>query len=582
MFAAAALCPAQEGTRVFIARCQQCHDKSSETHAPLPDAMGQMPWERIVTSLETGVMKAQGASLTPEEKRSVARYLGKVGPTAPPVMQGFCPAGAKPAETSSSWNGWGVDDRNTRFQPAQTAGLTAQQVPSLKVKWAFGFPDTVTAYGQPTVVGGRVYTGSNDGTIYALDARSGCIYWMFQAKAMVRSAVVIGPGPRAYIGDLESNFYALDAETGKLIWQKKLDDQAFTRITGTPKLHDGRLYVPIASQEENAGANEFYSCCTFRGNVVAVNASDGAIVWRSYTTPEPKPTRKSKTGVQYYGPSGATIWSSPTLDLKRKLVYVATGNGYSDPDIKTADAIVAMDMDTGAIRWSQQAEPDMFNWDCGPRSPKEGNCPPNHGTDVDFGASPILVDLDGGRQLLLDGQKSSVVWAFDPSRKGKVVWQTRIGTGGPDGGIQWGVAYSPIERLVFAPVSDRRPGEPTSGGGLFALDAGTGKVVWHAPPPKPACGGKPGCSGSQKSPPTVLAGVVFSPSMDGHLRAFDAKTGQVVWDFDALRDFPTVNGIPAKGGSFSSTGVTVVDGMVYVNSGYSSMPGNVLLAFSLQ
>lgn len=580
LFAAAAFCTAQEGTRVFIASCQQCHDKNSGTHAPLPEALAQMPWETILKSLETGDMRAQGAALKPEERTAVARYLGKAGHVNAPVMSGFCPAGAKPTDTSFSWNGWGVDDWNTRFQPAKAAGLTAEEIPSLKLKWAFGFPDAVTAYGQPTVVGGRVYTGSNDGTVYALDARSGCIYWMFQAKAMVRSAVVIGPGPRAYVGDLESNFYALDAGTGRLIWKKKLDDQPFTRITGTPKLHDGRLYVPIASQEENAGANPFYSCCTFRGNVMAVNAEDGAVIWKSYTTPEPKPTRKSKTGVQFYGPSGATIWSSPTLDLKRNLVYVATGNGYSDPDIKTADAIVAMDMDTGAIRWSQQAEPDMFNWDCGPRSPHGGNCPPNAGTDVDFGASPILMDLDGGRQLLLDGQKSSVVWAFDPDRKGKVVWQTRIGTGGPDGGIQWGVAYSPIEKLVFAPISDRRRGDPTSGGGLFALDAATGKVVWHAPPPKPACAGHPGCSGSQKSPPTVIPGVVFSPSMDGHLRAFDVKTGKIVWDFDAVRDFQTVNGVPARGGSFSATGVTVVDGMVYVNSGYSSMPGNVLLVFA--
>ena len=211
-----------------------------------------------------------------------------------------------------------MDEKNTRFQPAKAAGLTAEQVPGLKVKWAFGFPNAVTAYSQPTVVDGRVYTGSNDGTVYALDAQSGCIYWMYQAKSMVRDAVVIGPGPRAYFGDLESNFYALDANTGKLVWQKKLDNQAFTRITGTVKLHDGRLYVPIASQEENAGANPQYSCCTFRGNLVVVKASDGSVVWRTYTTPEAKPTRKSAAGVQYYGPSGATIWSSPTLDLKTK------------------------------------------------------------------------------------------------------------------------------------------------------------------------------------------------------------------------------------------------------------------------
>ncbi len=582
---ASALGYAQEGTRVYIAHCQQCHDQNSDAHAAMREALASKPWEQIVKALETGSMRAQGAGLTPEERRAVARYLGKAGPAVLPHMTGQCAAGVKPNSSSSSWNGWSPDDQNMRFQPLQSAGLPADSVPSLKLKWAFGFPDTITAYGQPTVVGGRVYSGSNDGTVYALDAQTGCLYWMYQAKAMVRDAVVIGPEARAYFGDLESNFYGLDANTGKLIWQKKLDDQAFTRITGTAKLYDGRLYVPIASQEENAGANPYYSCCTFRGNLVALRASDGSEIWRTFTSPVAKPTRKSATGVQYYGPSGATIWSSPTLDLKRQLIYVATGNGYSGPDIKTADAIVAMDMETGAIRWTQQAAPDMFNWDCGgqgAQGPQKGNCPDNAGTDVDFGASPILVDLDGGRRMLLAGQKSAVVWGFDPEQRGKIMWQTRIGKGGPGGGIQWGIAYSPIEKLVFAPLADSLRGEPLSGGGLFALDAATGKVVWHTPPPKPSCAGQRGCSGAQRSPPSVIPGVVFSPSMDGHIRAYEAKTGRIVWDFDAVRDYTTVNGIPARGGSFSAAGATIVDGILYVNSGYSSMPGNVLLAFSVK
>jgi len=584
IFLAAGLCSAQEGTRVFIAHCQQCHDQNSDAHAPLPEALATRPWEQILTALETGSMRAQGAELTPEERRAVARYLGKAGPTVLPPMAGRCPANSKPKSTSSSWNGWSPDDRNTRFQSAKAAGLGAGQVPSLKLKWAFGFPDTITAYGQPTVVNGRVYIGSNDGTVYALDAQTGCLYWTYQSKALVRDAVVIGPGARAYFGDLESNFYALDANTGKLIWQRKLDDQPFTRITGTAKLYDGRLYVPIASQEENAGANPSYSCCTFRGNLVALKASDGSEIWRTFTSPEPRPTRKSFAGIQYYGPSGATVWSSPTLDRKRKLIYVATGNGYSGPDIATADAIVAMDMDTGQIRWTQQAAPDMFNWDCGgagAQGPQKGNCPENAGTDVDFGSSPILVDLDGEHQILVAGQKSAVVWGFDPEQKGKVVWQTRIGKGGAGGGIQWGIAYSPVERLVFAPLADATRGDPASGGGLFALDPATGKMVWHAPP-KPLCAGQRGCSSAQRSPPTVIPGIVFSPSMDGHIRAFQVKTGEIVWDFDAVRDYTTVNGIPARGGSFSSTGPTIVDGILYVNSGYSSMPGNVLLAFSVK
>jgi polyvinyl alcohol dehydrogenase (cytochrome) len=576
----AGLCMAQQGSAVYLQHCQQCHDQNSGAHAPLPEALANIPWQDIVKTLETGVMRAQGAELTAEQRVAVARYLGKAGPVALPTMSGYCPAGSKPKASGDSWNGWSPDEQNTRYQPEKAGDLTAEKLPSLKLKWAFGFPNTAAAYGQPTVVGGKVYTGSNDGTIYALDAQTGCLYWMYQAKAMVRDAVVIGPDSRAYFGDLESNFYALDADTGKLIWQKKLDNQPFTRITGAAKLYDGRLYVPIASQEENAGASPLYSCCRFRGNLVAIKASDGAEIWRTFTTPEAKPTKKSATGVQFYGPSGATIWHSPALDLKRKLVYVVTGNGYSDPDIKTADAIMAMDMKTGAIRWSQQANPDMFNWSCAGRQGAGGNCPENAGTDIDFGGSPILVDLDGGRQMLLAGQKSAVVWGFDPAQEGKVVWQQRIGKGGPAGGIQWGIAYSPVDKLVFAPIADAVRGDPSSGGGLFALDAGTGKVAWHAPPPKPSCAGQRGCSSAQRAPPTVIPGAVIAPSMDGHIRAFAIKTGEVIWDFDAVRNYTTTNGIAAKGGSFAATGATVVDGFLYINSGYSSMPGNVLLAFS--
>jgi len=527
-------------------------------------------------------MKVQAQNLTQEERVAAARYLGKAG-GAPvlPQVSGFCPGGSRPLATKASWNGWGVDNLNTRFQPASAAGLTASQIPSLKLKWAFGFPGARTAYGQPNVVGGRVYVGSNDGTIYAIDARTGCLYWMYRAKSMVRSGVVVGPDKRAYVGDLDANLYALDSETGKLIWQKKADDQPFARITGTPKLYNGRLYVPIASQEENAGANPIYPCCKFRGNLVAMDAKTGAVIWRAYTSPEPKPTGMSKTGVQFYGPSGATTWSSPTLDLKRKAIYIMTGNGYSDPNIKTADAIVAIDMNTGEIRWSQQGSPDMFNWDCGPRG-GGGNCPANHGDDVDFGSSAVLLDVGGGKQVLVAGQKSGMVHAFDPDQDGKIVWQTRIGKGSTLGGILWGIAGH--RGIAYVPLSDIDRQKPDAGGGMFAIDGSTGKVIWHTPPPAPACLTKPGCNSAQLAPPSAIDGAVFSGSMDGHLRAYDMTTGKIIWDFDAVQSFPTTNGISASGGSFSSTGPTIVDGMLYVNSGYGGqgMAGNALLAFSVK
>ena len=571
---------AQEGSQVYISRCLQCHSSTSTTHAPTQQALAQISWQQILKTLETGVMKVQAQNLSQDDRIAVSRYVGKeAGTQVLPQISGFCAAGAKPVASHASWNGWGADDLNTRFQSEASAGLSAADVPNLKLKWAFGYPNGRTAYGQPTVVDGRIYIGSNDGTIYSIDAKTGCLYWMYRAKALVRSAVVVGPDKRAYVGDLDANLYALDTDTGKLIWQKKADDQAFARITGTPKLHNGRLYVPIASQEENAGANPIYPCCQFRGNLVAIDAKTAAVIWRAYTSPEAKPTDIGKNGVQHFGPSGASTWSSPTLDLKRKLVYIMTGNGLSDPDINTADAIVAIDMATGKIRWSQQANPDMFNWDCGPRG-GGGNCPANHGEDVDFGASAILFDLGAGKQLLVAGQKSGVVHAFDPDQNGKIVWQTRIGKGGTLGGVLWGIAGH--KGLAYVPLSDIDRQNPESGGGLFAISAATGKVVWKTPAPKPTCLGKPGCTAAQLAPPTLIQGIIFAGSMDGHLRAYEMDGGKIIWDFDAAQSFPTQNGIQANGGSFSSTGPTIVNGMVYVNSGYGGqgMAGNVLLAFS--
>ena len=575
---AALPCIAQEGSQVFISNCLQCHSSTSVSHAPTPEALAQVPWQEVLQTLENGSMKVQAQRLSRDDKIAVARYVGKeIGTQVLPEVTGFCTPGSKPTSTKISWNGWGVDEINTRFQPS--AGITTADVPLLKVRWAFGYPNGKNAYGQPTVVGGRVYTGSNDGTIYALDAQTGCVYWRYRAKALVRSAVVVGPDKRAYIGDLDANFYALDSETGKLLWQKKVDSQPFARVTGTPKLHDGRLYIPIASQEENAGSNPTYPCCKFRGNLVALEAKTGAEVWRAYTSPEPKPTTVGKNGVQFYGPSGATIWSSPTIDLKRKLVYVMTGNGYSDPDIKTADAIVAIDLKTGSIRWSQQANPDMFNWACGARE-GGGNCPVDHGTDVDFGSSAVLLDAGHGKQVLVAGQKSGVVHAFDPDQNGKIIWQTHVGKGGFLGGVLWGIAGH--NGVAYVPVSDIDRRKPESGGDLVALHAATGKVIWKTPPPKQTCLGKSGCTAALLAPPSLIEGVIFEGSMDGHLRGFEMSTGKIVWDFDTTPDFPTTDGVVAHGGSFSSTGPTIANGMLYVNSGYGSngMGGNVLLAFS--
>jgi polyvinyl alcohol dehydrogenase (cytochrome) len=278
------------------------------------------------------------------------------------------------------------------------------------------------------------------------------------------------------------------------------------------------------------------------------------------------------------GPSGAGVWSSPTIDPKQHAVYVTTGDAYSDPVPRTSDAFLAFDMDTGKLLWSRQlTEGDAYNLGC----PTGDNCPEAKGPDFDFGCSPNLVDLPNGKRALIAGQKSGMVHAVDPDQQGEILWQTRVGKGGPLGGVQWGNASD--GQNVYAAVSDHfATKDPKEGGGMFALKIGTGEKVWSTQPPK--CGDKPGCSSAQSAAVTVIPGVVFSGSLDGHLRAYSTTDGRIIWDVDTAMDYKVVNGVKAKGGALDGPGPVVVGGILYVNSGYGifgEMPGNVLLAFSL-
>src|ERR1700730_5629337 len=328
-------------------------------------------------------------------------------------------------------------------------------------------------------------------------------------------------------------------------------------------------------------ANPKYQCCTFRGSLAALDAATGKLIWKTYTIPDPPSvTRKNSAGTDMYGPSGAAVWSSPTIDVKRKVVYVGTGNNYSDPPTRYGDAVLAFDLDTGSLRWSKQMNPDVWNFGCS--QPSKVNCPENPNGDTDIGASPILRPLPGGnagQDVLLIGQKAGYGYGIDPDRRGEILWKIQVGKGGALGGIMWGMAADTGK--VYVPLSDIVPGP---GGGLFALKIGTGEKAWYAPPADPPCKGKQGCSPAQMAPATLIAGVVFSGSMDGHLRAYSTGDGSVIWDLDTLRDFETVNGVKAHGGSMNATGPTIAGGMLFVNSGYSQltgMGGNVLLALSV-
>ncbi len=540
-----------------------------------------MSSQEILDVLQKGVMKAQGSQLTSSERQEVADFLGGSHRAAPKITTGFCAENSPVAAGIANWNGWGNDPENLRFQSASASGLSPEQVRDLKVKWAFGFPETSTV--QPTVFDGRVLVGSEGGDVYSLNAKTGCIEWIFKASAGIRSAISVSAnGKEAYVGDTDTNIYAINMAKGTLIWKKHVGVHPLARITGAPLLFNGRLYVSVSSGEEGAATNPYYACCTFRGSVVALDAASGKEIWKSYAIRTvPKLTGKNALGILTWGPSGAAIWSTPTADVQRHAIYVGTGNNYSNPGDADSDAIQAFDTNTGHRLWSRQMTPnDRWTVACLRSSTFDRtNCPPNPGPDADFGSSPILTTLPNGRSLIIAGQKSGMVYALDPAHEGKLVWEVRIGKGGPEGGVEWGgAAYG---GRVFFPVSDWRQSEPNAGGGLVALNAATGATIWRAGPIH-TCDKKRGCSPAQIAPVTVIPGVVFSGSVDGHLRAYDMRNGHVIWDFNTTREFKTVDGIKAHGGSLNKSGPTVADGMLYVDSGsFIGMPGNVLLAFSL-
>jgi polyvinyl alcohol dehydrogenase (cytochrome) len=590
------LAHAQDGAGLYAQHCSQCHD-GGLPRVPARRVLSGMEPERIVAALETGTMRTQGAERTAVEKRAIAAFLtGKtVGDSPAPPSPKMC-SGAPPA-ADTGWNGWGGSPGNARFQHETVARLAVADVGRLKLKWAFGFAGDTAAAVQPSIAGRRVFVANGSGQVHALDLQEGCVYWTYDADAKVRTAVAVGQAggtQAAFFGDVGATVYSVDATTGRLRWKRKVDEHPVARVTGTPKLHEGRLYVPVSSAEEFVGADPKYPCCTFRGSVVALDAASGEIAWKTYVIPDqPKPTRTNKIGTQLYGPSGAAIWSSPTIDEKTGTIYVATGDSYSDPVAATSDAIIALDAKTGAIKWWQQMTGgDAFNLAC--VGADQTNCPEAKGPDVDFGSPPILVTLASGKRALVAGQKSAVVHAVDPDDKGRRLWSTRIGRGGALGGVEWGSAadgdhiYVPLSDVSFRapkPGADRLMTlmlDPAVGGGLFALRLSDGTQAWHAAPP--GCGDRANCSPAQAAPPAVSSGAVFSGSMDGHLRAYSTKDGRIVWDFNTAQEFTTVNGVKARGGSIDVGGPAIADGMVLTTSGYAQwggMGGNVLLAFSV-
>ena len=586
---------------VFAKNCASCHQSEAGARGRIPqiEVLRTMSSTAIQKTLDSGIMKAQAASLSADERLKLATYLG-ITTTQEKKRDEL----ANPCPASAGWKGnsafgsWGGNLGNTRFQSDAAAGLRAEDVPRLKLAWAFAFTETSTLRSQPAVYRGRVFVGGQDGSIYALDASTGCTYWSSAVQSQVRSGMTVGEvggNPIVFFGDSAGYLYALDGNTGKEIWKMRPEEHLAATQTSTPVFYRGRLYIGSASREESLSISPGYVCCTFRGSESAIDAATGKILWKRYMIPEiAKERSKTRRGAKVSGPSGAGIWTAATLDPEHDAVYVVTGDNYSDPPTALSDALVALRMSTGEILWSKQfTAKDVYNSSC--QLADKVNCPDIEGPDYDFASPAILVTLPNGKRALVLSQKSAIVFAVDPDQRGKALWQTRVGEGGIVGGIEWGSASD--GRNVYVALSDirfkvaRKPGsndrayelDPDKGGGLFALRTDNGERMWQAPPP--GCGGRPNCSPAQSAAITGIPGVVWSGAEDGHLRAYSTANGKIVWDYDTAREFKTVNGVPGRGGAIDVAGPIVADGMLFSVSGYPArggMPGNVLLAFRVE
>jgi polyvinyl alcohol dehydrogenase (cytochrome) len=582
----------EAGAEIYRTSCAGCHDQGNG-RTPHYRLLHDMTPRAIHAALVDGAMQAQGAALSAEQKVAVAEFItlrrmaANLDAPEPKMCEG---ANARFDRTAGpAFSNWGLSEGAAHFIPADIAGIGKQNLSTLKLKWAYAFPDSQRMRSQPALAGGAIILGNHTGEVHALDRETGCVRWVFKADAEVRTGIVASDWdaddadaqPLVWFGDLRGNVYAVKLFTGKLAWRVRANDHPASVITGTPSLHEGTLYVPVSSLEEAAAAAPGYICCTFRGSMLALDARTGEEKWRTWLVGEPGPQGEDGTA---YGPSGVAVWNSPAIDARRGQLTVATGDNYSEPASDLSDAIVALDLETGAIRWHFQAlEGDIWNVDC--IANVAGNCPDDAGPDFDFGAGTVLATGKDGRELVLAGQKSGIVYAVDPDT-GEKVWQTRAGRGGIGGGIVFGLAAT--GGTLFVPMFDMPDGKASEyphSPGIHAIDIATGKFVWRSVLDN-RCKGIRGCAPGYAGSASVTPDLLMIGGDDGHMRIYDTANGDVLWDLDTKREFETVNGVPGRGGAISGGAAPIAhDGQLIFVSGYgfaSRLGGNVLLVYEAE
>ncbi len=477
-----------DGARLYQEHCVACHGLG--VFIPTPANMSKLTSEEVYETLWFGSMAEIANGLEDAERLALAEYIGSMSIEKPNPDSGARSCEGPPAASTDAWTGWAPDLANTRYLPKQA--LTAAKLKGMNFKWAFAFPDAspfVNGGNQVTVSNGRLFTGNLNRWVYALDADRGCAHWTFRADARVRSAVVLADGV-ALVADTLAHVYGLDAETGKLLWKVRADPQASARIIGSMTAYQGTVFVPISSMQEVYGIKPGLSCCSFRGSVVALDVKTGRRVWRTSMIDEPlRDLGKAPNGDKRYGPSGVTVWSVPTIDTERGLIYIATGNQFTEPRVAESDAIIALDIKTGAKRWIQTLAPEQFNnqdiyhigceaWvnekreTCSPVNPKgEG--------DRDFGAPAVLQRTASGRDS--PGrrvQRRHALWTRSKRRRPRAVAdptgqrrRNRRHPVQPGDGSAAGLCADCRCRLRAPPVASRRQHERGGSGNRQAVVA---------------------------------------------------------------------------------------------------------------
>ncbi|MFT3726005.1 MAG: PQQ-binding-like beta-propeller repeat protein [Hyphomonadaceae bacterium] len=602
---AATLAAKAAGEEVYKKHCAACHDNPEVSKAPSRETLSRVSALYVTNALIMGKMTAQGAPLSAVEVSNVSDYLsgGEANATGW-IEPNRCPANRRTPKLDAkpTVSGFGYNYSNRRELSYAQSGLKPGDLDNMEVAWTLAFPQVSTMRGQAAVVGDTLFLPMADNNrLFALDISTDkpCVQWVYDGGRSLRTSAGYGEMSNGQkivmVGDMGGFVHAIDAKTGRKMWEADVKFFQNQMVTSTPVLYKDRVYAPISQYELPAAAANSYVCCKARGGITALDAKTGKKIWAQATMPEAQPLKDRGDGQFIWGPSGAPIWNSASLDVKRNRLYVGTGEANSGPAHPNTDALLSFDLDTGKIVWAHQATADdVYNLGCFPGRESNKNCSgPTVYRDVDFGASTIFTKAPNGKELVLGGQKSGSVWAMNPD-DGSVIWRTALGHGTAMGGIHWGIAAD--DNHIYAPISNVGRAVPTDPAydaekikpGLYALNLNDGSIAWQFNT-TPDCPDErkarlPGCQrlAGISAAPSVIGDYVVAGGLDGMLYVLDRKTGALKWKYDTAQKYTGANGVEGNGGSFDAASIIATHGLLIVNSGYGMFgqaPGNVMIAF---